>query len=77
MKVDIKPQIVCARDYHEFDQYEDDDFMNTGVKMNYEEIGWTFGTYYAVIWLDGDERNLFNFLMTNELALEILNQEED
>lgn len=75
MKVDIKPQIICVRDYHEFFSYDDKNFMQLGIHMNYYEFGFDGDWYNAVIWVDGDEESLFKFIMTNEEFLDLSNKE--
>ena len=70
MNINIKPTIIEARDYHDFYavEYAFEDF---GIKINFEENNYIpdFGSFYyykAIFWLDGDEEELFKFLMTDE-----------
>ena len=64
MKIDIKPTIITADDYHIFYPYEDKTFMQLGFAMNYEEIA-HIDSYRAIVWVIGSEDELFKFIFTD------------
>ena len=76
MKIDIIPRIIYASDYHYFYKYDDKNFAELGFKMSYFEIEsshkFIYEFYGAIIWPDGAEDELFEFIFTNQEAWEAL-----
>jgi hypothetical protein len=80
MKIEIKPKIITASDYHDFYPYEDKDFMELNFPMCCLEIEpsreSTNSFYQAIIWPEGAEDELFEFIFLDETAWEVLTKEE-
>ena len=68
MKIELKPFVCFAPDYHCFDNYID--LLNGLLNVEYvfEEIGFSLDkrSYMAIFWLNGEEDKLFNCLFCNE-----------
>jgi hypothetical protein len=75
MKIDIKPKIIIATDYHDFSGICDNSKELTGIKFDYYEINhWHY--YRAIVWPEGAEDELFEFIFTNREAWEVLIEDQ-
>lgn len=74
MKIELKPFVCFAPDYHNFSFYIDLFFNAYGVQFAYEELGWfqEARNYLAIFWVEGEEDKLFEALFCDELIYENL-----
>lgn len=74
MKVSFKPFIMGAWDSHDF-YYFQRNLKQAGIEAEFEEVGFNAPFYYAVVWVSGDEKAAFQFMMTNKMSLDFANGE--
>jgi len=79
MNINVKPTILTAPDYHDFQAFCDNVERLTGAKFDYIEIEPAHIShedfYRAIVWPEGAEDELFEFIFTNEEAWNILMKE--
>jgi hypothetical protein len=75
MKIDIKPTIIIAPDYHDFTEIQCH-FEDFDIQMKFHEIYTGNLGYDAIFWPEGAEDELFEFIFTNKEVWDILTTEE-
>ena len=69
MKINVKPKLITATDYHDFGEICENTKKLTGIEFDYWEVEPNYD-YRAIVWPEGAEDELFEFIFVDQEAWE-------